>query len=125
MKDEDVVEVAARALEAAHRAWHRAHRDATSSPMARTAAIPATGIIAAAILDDPAGEAGDPSPDAERAVRIARRAWERTHRDPPGNPIAATAEKSVIGIVAAGVFRYLRRLEPVAGSSPRRMPGAE
>ncbi len=116
MRDEEVVEVVARAIEAAHRAWDHAHRDTTSSPMARTAAIPATGIMAAAILDDPEGEARDPAAEAERAIRIARRAWELTHRDPPGNPIAATAEKSVIGIVAAGVFRYLRRHEPACGS---------
>ena len=33
-------------------------------------------------------------------IAIARRAWEATHRQPPGNPIGATAERSVIGILA-------------------------
>jgi hypothetical protein len=111
MQDERAVQAAVKAIEAAGRAWQRAHRDLGSSPMSRTAAIPATGILAAAILDEPEEHAEALTARAERAVAIARRAWEITHRDPPGNPIAATAEKSVIGIVAAGVLRYLRREE--------------
>jgi hypothetical protein len=107
MKDEEAVEAAVRALEAARKAWDAAHRDRGSNPMTRTAAIPGTGILAAAILDQPDCDVETLTVQAERAVSIARRAWDLTHRDPPGNPIAATAEKSVIGIVAAGVLRYL------------------
>jgi hypothetical protein len=111
MQDEQAVQAAARAIEAARKAWDSAHRDRGSNPMARTAAIPATGILAAAMLDQPEGDVDALAAQAERAVAIARRAWELTHRDPPGNPIAATAEKSVIGIVAAGVMRYLHAHE--------------
>ena len=107
MKDEEAVEAAVRAIEAAQKAWDRAHRDRGSNPMTRTAAIPGTGILAAAFLDHPGGDVEEMAALAERSVAIARRAWDLTHRDPPGNPIAATAEKSVIGIVAAGVLRYL------------------
>jgi len=112
MKDEEAVEAAVRAIEAARQAWNRAHQDRGANPMTRTAAIPGTGILAAAILDHPGGDIEHLTRESERAVAIARRAWELTHRDPPGNPIAATAEKSVIGIVAAGVLRYLLAHEP-------------
>ena len=107
MKDEEAVEAAVRAIETAREARDNAHRDRGSNPMTRTARIPGTGILAAAILDQPECDTEDLTAQTERAVVIARRAWERTHREPPGNPIAATAEKSVIGIVAAGVLRYL------------------
>jgi hypothetical protein len=115
MKDEEAVQAAVRAIEAAHEAWDNAHRDRGSNPMTRTAAIPGTGILAAAILDQPGCEPELLTAQAERAVAIARRAWDLTHRDPPGNPIAATAEKSVIGIVAAGVLRYLLAHEGAPG----------
>ena len=44
----------------------------------------------------------------EEAIAVARKAWELTHRDPPGNPIAATAERSVIGILAAGILNHVQ-----------------
>jgi hypothetical protein len=116
MKDEKVIRAAIDAIQTARRAWHEANRDLPSNTMTRTAAIPATGILAAAILDQPEEDHATLAARAHEAISIARRAWELTHGDPPGNPIAAMAERSVIGIIAAGVFRYLHRLEDGAGS---------
>lgn len=105
MDDAVTLERTERCLRAARLAWTRAHRGLPGSPMAQAAGIPATGAIAAALLQavdclDDAALAGR----AERAIRLARQAWERTHPDTPGNPIAATAQKSVVGIIAAGIL---------------------
>lgn len=119
MSDEAIVRDTVRAIETARAAWERANRDLPQNPMTRTAAIPATGILAAAMLDEPDADADELAGLAEQAVAIARRAWERTHVESPGNPIAATAERSVIGIVAAGVLKRLLQREstvtPVTG----------
>lgn len=105
MTDEQVVERTSRAIEIARRAWDNAHRDGPRNPMTRAAAIPATGILAAAVLPWLDGEDDDASVrHVERAISLARRAWQQGRQEPPGNPIAATAEKSVIGIIAAGIL---------------------
>jgi hypothetical protein len=107
--DERFEDEAVRAIGLAREAWERALRDLPSSPMSRTAAVPATGVLAAAILDEPQADARELAALTDRAIAIARRAWERTHPEPPGNPIASVAERAVVGIVAAGVLRSLLR----------------
>jgi len=109
MDEERMTERTARALRLAQAAWEHAHRGLSASLVSRTAAIPATGVLAAALLsrldeDDPTITAR-----AEQAILIARRAWERTHLETSGNPIAMTAEKSVIGILAAGILSHQDR----------------
>jgi hypothetical protein len=104
MDEERMTERMVRALRVAQAAWDDAHQGLPSNPMTRTAAIPAAGVLAAALLpcldeDDAALRAR-----AKQAIVIARRAWQRTHRETSGNPIAATAERSVIGILAAGIL---------------------
>ena len=74
--------------------------------MTRTAAIPAAGILAVTLLDQIEGDPERLLARVERAIVIARRACERTHHHSAGNPMAATAEKSVIGILAAGILKY-------------------
>lgn len=106
MTDERILDLMSRAIETAGKAWTNTHRGMGKNPMTRTAAIPATGILAATLLEQIEDEPDRVLARAERAILIARRAWERTHRESPGNPMAATAEKSVIGILAAGILKY-------------------
>ena len=106
MSDERTLDLMSRAIEIAGRAWTNTHRGLGKNPMTTTAAIPATGILAATLLEQIEGDPDRVLARAERAILIARRAWERTHRDSPGNPMAATAAKSVIGILAAGILKY-------------------
>jgi len=107
MDEDGTIRRLGRALELADRAWNNTHRGLPSNPMTRAAAIPATGILAAAVLDqmDPAGaDDAEIQSRIETAITVARHAWELTHRETPGNPIAATAARSVIGILAAGIL---------------------
>lgn len=106
MEDERILDLLGRAIETADRAWTETHRGLPKNPMTRTAAIPATGILAATLLDQIEDHPDRVLARAERAIRVARRAWERTHHESAGNPMAATAEKSVIGILAAGILKY-------------------
>jgi hypothetical protein len=120
MDDDKLLAHLSRAIETADKAWSNAHRGLPKNPMTRTAAIPAAGILAATLLDQI-----DADPDrvlrrVERAIVIARRAWERTHHQTAGNPMAATAEKSVIGILAAGILKYEFEHEGDRESSGRR-----
>ena len=108
MSDEQLVESTRRAVEIAESAWKQVYRGLPSNPMTRTAAIPATGILAAALLDQMDDEDAVLRDRAERAIRAAREAWELTHVETPGNPIAATAARSVIGILAAGILNHLK-----------------
>lgn len=98
-----------RALRAARGAWESAHHGAPRNPMTQTAAIPAVGALAAALLDrvDGTDDEGLVS-DAIAALRVARSAWERTADDAASNPMARTAEKAVIGILAAGLLNHER-----------------
>ncbi len=120
MEDEQALQAAVEAIEVASRAWGNTRHGKSSRPLDRAAAIPATGILAAAILDRPDEDLASLTAETERALAIAQRAWEKTHRSSPGNPIAATAEKSVIGILAAGILRYFhrRKASPSGVSSP-------
>jgi hypothetical protein len=74
--------------------------------MTRTAAIPATGVLAAALLGRLDEDDGALVASATRAIVAARRAWQLTHDRSPGNPIAATAEEAVVGILAAGLLTH-------------------
>jgi len=105
MDDEEILAQLTRAIETADKAWTNTHRGLPKNPMTRTAAIPATGILAATLLDHGDGDPERVQARVERAIVIARRAWERTHHQSAGNPMAATAEKSVIGILAAGILK--------------------
>ena len=110
MDEERMTDLTARAVQVAQAAWDQAHRGLPSNPMTRAAAVPATGVLAAALLkhlddeDDPTITAR-----AKQAILVARRAWQRTHAETGGNPIAMTAEKSVVGILAAGILNYSDR----------------
>jgi hypothetical protein len=103
MDDDARTRQVARVVEIARRAWDAAHRGLPSNPMTRAAAIPATGAMAAALLGK-TGEDGELVARAERAVVVARRAWQQSHAESSGNPIAMTAERSVIGILAAAIL---------------------
>lgn len=99
----------------ARRAWDRAYAGTSSNPMTQTAAIPAVGALAAALLDrvDEADEETLTSA-AVAAIRTARGAWERTADDVASNPMARTAERAVIGILAAGLLNHERTRRSVS-----------
>jgi hypothetical protein len=99
-----------RAVRIAREAWRQAHGGAVN-PMTQTAAIPAVGALAAALL---ARLDGDDDAALEQAtldaIRVAQAAWARTAEDVASNPIARTAEKAVIGILSAVLLNdYLQR----------------
>jgi hypothetical protein len=123
MDDDKLLARLSRAVETADKAWANAHRGLPKNPMTRTAAIPATGILAATLLDQIDGDPDRMLAKVERAILIARRAWERTHHQSAGNPMAATAEKSVIGILAAGILKY--EFEHEAGDERPGQPASE
>ncbi len=106
MSDERILFLVSRAIDTAGKAWANTHRGLPKNPMTRTAAIPATGILATTLLEQIEDDPDRVLARTERAILIARRAWECTHRESPGNPMAATAEKTVIGILAAGILKY-------------------
>ena len=99
-----MTEQTARALRLAQAAWEHAHRGLPQNLLTRTAAIPAAGVLAAALLNRLHEDDATLTARAEQAILVARRAWERTHFETSGNPIAMTGEKSVIGILAAGIL---------------------
>jgi len=104
MDEERMTERTARAVAVAQAAWVEANRGLPSNPMTRAAAIPATGVLAAALLAHLDLDDATLATRTRQAVAVARRAWQRTHTESGGNPIAATAEKSVIGILAAAIL---------------------
>lgn len=104
MDEERMTRDLTRAIGLAQEAWKEAHRGLPSNPMSRAAAIPAAGVLAAALLPQMGEDDTGLAHRARRAIAIARRAWQQTHAETGGNPIAATAEKSVIGILAAAVL---------------------
>jgi hypothetical protein len=106
MDERAMTDLVKRAIGDAHDAWGRAHRGLPANPMARTAAIPAIGIIAASILHRLPMDDEAVTELARKAIEVARRAWEESGEDAPSNPMARTAEKAAIGIVAAGILNY-------------------
>lgn len=104
MDEERMTDDLARAVAVAQAAWTEANRGLPSNPMTRAAAIPATGVLAAALLGQMDADDASLTARVRQAIGIARRAWQRTHKESGGNPIAATAEKSVVGILAAAVL---------------------
>jgi hypothetical protein len=89
--------------------------------MTQTAAIPAMGALAAALLDR-VEECSDEAlvAVAVAALRVARSGWEHVAEDVASNPMARTAEKAVIGILAAGVLNHERTAPraPASSGSP-------
>ena len=106
MHEEQMTRLVVRAIEVSRTAWDRAHEGLPSSMMTRSASIPATGILAVTLLEQLDEDDATLAARAETAIRIARRAWEQTHRELPGNPIAMTATRSVVGILAAGILNH-------------------
>ncbi len=109
MDQNKLTELTQKALEISKAAWDNAHAGLPSNPMTKAAAIPAAGILAASILSEiEKRDTEELIRRVEEAIEIARKAWAETHRQPPGNPIAATAERSVIGIIAAGILNHVQ-----------------
>ena len=106
MHEEQMTRMVKRAIRVSQTAWDRAHEGLPSNVMTRSASIPATGILAVTLLEQLDEDDATITARAEAAIRIARRAWEQTHREPPGNPIATTATRSVVGILAAGILNH-------------------
>ena len=106
MDERAMTDLVKRAIGDARDAWARAHRGLSVNPMARMAAIPAIGIIAASILNRLPMDDEAITEQARKAIEMARRAWEESGEDAPSNPMARTAEKAAIGIVAAGILNY-------------------
>ena len=104
--ESELTQLTKRAIEIATKAWDEAHRGLPTNLMTRAAAIPATGILAAAVMNQLDEDDQAIIQRTEEAIRVARRAWELTSSEPPGNPIAQVAGKSVIGIIAAGILNY-------------------
>ncbi len=111
MDQDKLTDLTQKALEISKAAWDNAHAGLPSNPMTKAAAIPAAGILAASILNEiEKRDAAELTERVEEAIAIARKAWALTHRQPPGNPIAATAERSVIGIIAAGILNHVQNV---------------
>ena len=106
MDDREMMEIVERAIRNARTAWTRANQGLPTNPMTRTAAIPAVGILAAAILNRLPADDEEITETARKAIVMARAAWQRTGEDTPSNPMARTAEKAAIGIVAAGIVNH-------------------
>ena len=130
MSDEQIVATTRRALEIAEAAWRQAFDGLPSNPMTRTAAIPAIGILAATLLDQLDDDDAAVRQRVEQAIHASRQAWELTHVESPGNPMAATASRSVIGILAAGILNHAgkrRRSDGAAAhaSGPRHVRSSD
>ena len=106
MDERVMMDLVKRAIGDARDAWARAHHGLPANPMARTAAIPAVGILAASILNRLPMDDEAVTELATKAIEVARRAWEECGDDAPSNPMARTAEKAAIGIVAAGILNH-------------------
>ncbi len=106
MDEQAMTDLVKRAIGDARDAWARAHRGLSTNPMTRTAAIPAIGILAASILNRLPMDDEAVTELARKAIEMARRAWEECGENAPSNPMARTAEKAAIGIVAAGILNH-------------------
>ena len=117
MHDRQGTERIEKAIEIASAAWSEAHRGLPTNPMARTAAIPAIGVVAASLLSRPAEGGRDSKAEAVEAISKARLAWGRCNIEIPTNRMARTAEKAAIGILAAGILNAadLQRERAAAG----------
>jgi hypothetical protein len=98
-----------RALEIARTAWREAHRGLPNPPMTRSADVIAVAAIAASLLarlDDRAAgaEAPELAAEAGEAIRVARAVAQQLGEPAPGNPMMRAAEKSAVGILAAGLL---------------------
>jgi len=106
MEQREMRELVGRSIKSARTAWARAHQGLPSNPMTRTAAIPAVGTLAAAILNRMPMDDEVITRVAQEAIAMARDAWQDSGADTPSNPMARTAEKAAIGIVAAGIVNH-------------------
>jgi hypothetical protein len=106
MNERDMNELVERAIRNAKRAWTRAHEGLPTNPMTRTAAIPAVGALAAAILSRLPADDEAITDAAHKAILMARRAMQEIGGDAPSNPMARTAEKAAVGVIAAGIVNH-------------------
>ena len=106
MDEREMMDLVERAIRNARAAWSRAHQGLPTNPMTRTAAIPAVGILAAAILNRLPMDDELITETARRAIVMARNAWQQAGEGAPSNPMARTAEKAAIGVVAAGIVNH-------------------
>jgi hypothetical protein len=106
MEQQDVMDAVTRAIRSAREGWARAHHGMPSNPMTRAAAIPAIGTIAASMMNRPEEDEEALTEMAARAVAIAKLAWEHSGERGAAGPMARTAEKTAVGIIAAGILSY-------------------
>lgn len=106
MNEREMKGLVERAIRSAQTAWTRAHEGLPTNPMTRTAAIPAVGALAAAILSRLPADDEAITEAAYKAILMARRAMQEHGGDAPSNPMARTAERAAIGVVAAGIVNH-------------------
>jgi hypothetical protein len=116
MNEREMKGLVERAIRNAQTAWSRAHEGLPTNPMTRTAAIPAVGALAAAILSRLPADDEAITEVAYKAILMARRAMQEHGGDAPSNPMARTAERAAVGVVAAGIVNHRDlALEPDEG----------
>ena len=121
MDEREMKELVERAIRNAQTAWSRAHEGLPTNPMTRTAAIPAVGALAAAILSRLPADDEAITEAAYKAILMARRALQDHGGDAPSNPMARTAERAAVGVVAAGIVNHPGLVvEPEAGCTVRK-----
>jgi hypothetical protein len=76
--------------------------------MTRTAAIPAVGALAAAILSRLPADDDAITETTYNAILMARNALQEFGGDAPSNPMARTAERAAVGVIAAGIVNHPR-----------------
>jgi hypothetical protein len=106
MNEREMKDLVERAIRSAQTAWARAHEGLPTNPMTRTAAIPAVGALAAAILSRLPADDDAITETAYKAILMARRAMQDLGGDAPSNPMARTAERAAVGVVAAGIVNH-------------------
>jgi len=106
MNEREMQGLVDRAIRSAQAAWSRAHEGLPTNPMTRTAAIPAVGALAAAILSRLPADDEAVTEAAYQAILMARRALQEHGGDAPSNPMARTAERAAVGAVAAGIVNH-------------------
>lgn len=121
MDEREMKDLVERAIRSAQTAWARAHEGLPTNPMTRTAAIPAVGALAAAILSRLPADDEAITETAYKAILMARRAMQDLGGDAPSNPMARTAERAAVGVIAAGIVNHSRVVvEPEEGGSTAR-----